>query len=44
MKHGKFTVVDLEAEPFNFPNLQVLLDYPSHGAIKRVYLYTNPHK
>lgn len=37
---GEFRAIDLEANPFNMTSLRILLDYPAHGAIKRVYLYT----
>jgi SAM-dependent methyltransferase len=36
---GKFRPIDLEAEPFNMLTLKVVLDYPAHGAVKRVYLH-----
>ncbi|MGJ4731483.1 class I SAM-dependent methyltransferase [Leptospira levettii] len=40
-----FRPINLQKDPF-FPvnGLQVLFDYPSHGIIKRVYLYQNPHQ
>lgn len=42
IKVGHFRPIDIEAEPFNMKNLQLLTTYKSHGINKRVYLYTNP--
>jgi len=41
--HGGFRNIDLEGEPFNLENIEVILDYNVHGLVKRVYLYTNPN-
>ncbi|EMY61973.1 class I SAM-dependent methyltransferase [Leptospira terpstrae] len=40
---AEFRPINLQKEPF-LPviGLRVLFDYPSHGIIKRVYLYQNP--
>ena len=43
IKHGEFKFIDLEIAPFNMRGLEHLMDYPSHGITKRVYLYTNPN-
>ncbi len=42
IKAGHFRPIDIEAEPFNIKNLELLTTYRSHGVNKRVYLYSNP--
>ncbi|TGM46657.1 class I SAM-dependent methyltransferase [Leptospira biflexa] len=40
---AEFRPINLQKEPFvPVIGLQVLFDYPSHGIIKRIYLYKNP--
>ena len=44
IEYGEWRALDLQEAPFDkwAKNMEVLMDYPSHGAIKRVYLYINP--
>ncbi len=40
---AEFRPINLKTEPFiKVDGLTVLLDYPSHGITKRIYLYKNP--
>ncbi|XDD46087.1 methyltransferase domain-containing protein [Leptospira sp. WS39.C2] len=42
---GEFRPINLQKAPFiQMSGLQVVFDYPSHGIIKRVYVYKNPRQ
>jgi hypothetical protein len=41
---GSFRPIDISQGPFNVKNLELVLEYESHGINKKTYLYTNPTK
>jgi len=42
IKPGQFRYIDVTKPPFNLKSTKMVLEYISHGKIKKVYLYTNP--
>lgn len=40
IKAGHFRPINIEIEPYNIKNIELIAEYQSHGVIKRIYLYT----
>ena len=44
IKSGHFRPIDIEKDPYNLENIELLKEYEAHGIVKRTYLYTNPNR